>query len=55
MLNSVRRVATPNSSRKISNFPNKVKTKKMGAQLVATGVLSKRVFFFEIAQKITEL
>ena len=34
-LNSACLVATPNSGRKISNLPNKVKTKLMGALLVA--------------------
>ena len=46
MPNPVRRVATPNFGQKISNFSNKVKTKHMGALLVATGLLSTRISFF---------
>ena len=44
--NIVHRVATPNFGPKISNSPYKVKTKQMGALLVATDVLSTRISFF---------
>ena len=44
--NIARRAATPNFGRKISNLPFKVKTKQMGALLVATDVLSTRISFF---------
>ena len=40
---------------KILNLPNKVKTKQMGALPVATDVLSTRISFFEIGQKMAEL
>ena len=46
------RVATPNSGRKISNLPNKVETKQMGASLVAIDVLSTRISFFLKLDKI---
>ena len=46
MPNIARRVATPNFGPKISNSPYKVKTKQMGALLVATDVLSTRISFF---------
>ena len=45
-INNARRVATPNAARKISNLSSKVKTKQMGALLVATDVLSTRIFSF---------
>ena len=48
--------ATPIFGPKISNPANKVKTKHMGALLVATGLLCTRIsFFFEIGQKMAEL
>jgi hypothetical protein len=40
------RVATLNSGRKISNFSDKVTTKDVGALLVTTGLLSRRISFF---------
>ena len=55
MPNIARRVATPNFGPKISNSPYKVKTEQMGALLVATDVLSTRIYFFEIGQKMAEL
>ena len=53
MPNGARRVAGPNSGHKISNLPNKVTTKQLGALLVATDVLStyKDIFLIEIGQK----
>ena len=47
-----RRAATPNFGPKISNSPNNVKIKQMGALLVATDVLSTRIpFFFKLDKK----
>ena len=51
MPNIARRVATPNYGLKISNLPNKVKTKQMGALLVAIYVLSTKIYFFSKLEK----
>ena len=55
MPNIACRVATPNSGPKIPNLPNKVKTKQMGALLVAIDVLSTRISFFLKLDKMAKL